>query len=713
MSYIQSKRSATLPTEPHVLTLLKAVLYLFAVAAYLFFFTSPWAMWTSLICAGASLVIVAILERSLSLRGVLVFTVIPILFALVVSGVFEGSELICSVLGVASTLRIAESTFFGGLTFGIIFGLRSWGRRQRLGTWVEGGVVCLSVVQLFATHRGGQLHEPRFFADWVIISGEQSVLWWLILFGVLLSGVALVMFSRVRSVLNLVSAACLIALMLGGFYLFTELGYQARKVEPLTLGGGKGKGGGNEGGKGEDGDGSGGGAPPNRPPVPVAVAVFHDDYAPEHGILYFRQQTLSYFDGVKLVSDSSGRHDQDVLTRFPNETALLAAPTQTEENHIKISTSMYLIDQHPTPPALTHAKSIAPLDNPAPQRFIAAYSVTSMAPAVQLGRYVGRGSIPSSWSDEESAHYLSTHDEDPRYRTLSDEIVRTLPPHRSSNPIDRAIAIKKFLEKEGYYTLRVKHRSSRDPAASFLFGDLRGYCVHFAHSAVHLLRSQGIAARVALGYAVDARTRSNSSAVLITGDRAHAWPEIHIDGVGWVTFDIYPEESDEPPPSSVSQSLESLFGEVARKQTGRGVKRGAPFPWRRLGQGFALLMLSLMVIGYLITLWRLLRVRWAPAEQRGRLAYLVAVERLAAAGLSRRLGESREDYARRLEDYAPGLITLTNTHLSWALGAPDRREQRGQLVTEESVSMRRAFARQSRARWCVALLNPFGWILSR
>ena len=710
MRQITKRQRITLPAEPVSLVLCKAAFYLAAVFAYLVFFTSPWAMWSAILLTLAALLMVSRLETRLSARGVLSFSIAPIVVSYLASLSIEQSGFLCSLFGVSTSLRASESLFFGGLAFGLVFGLRSWGRRARWGTWFEGAVVCLAFIQLFATHRNGQLHEPRFFTDWVIINGEHSIQWWLNLFGILLVACALIMFTRVRRGLHLVIALLLVGMVLGGFYLFIELGHEVKAVRPLTLGGGQG------GGKGEnDGEGKGDGSSPspNRPPTPVAVAVFHDDYKPEHGILYFRQQVLSTFDGVKLVSDSSGQFDQDVITRFPNEKELRSAATQSEDNHLKISTSMYLIDEHPTPPALTHAAEIAPLDNPAPQRFVAAYSVRSAVSAVQLSRYVGRSSIPRSWGEEEVQHYLATHDEDPRYNTLAEEITRDLPPRRSADPIYRAIAIKRYLEREGYYTLKVKHRSSTDPAASFLFGDLRGYCVHFAHSAAHLLRSQGIAARVALGYAVDARTRSNSSAVLITGDRAHAWPEIHIAGVGWVTFDIYPEESDEPAPASVSQSLESLFGEMARNQIDRGLKRAAPFPWRSLFYWVGLVMILLVLLGYLVSLWRTLRVTWSHDAKVGRLAYLVTLDRLAGAGLSRGEGESRERYAERLKDIAPGIDALTHAHLSWALGDPAKQEERAITVAETARQVRKSFARCARGRWIITLMNPFGWFFSR
>lgn len=707
----------TSPAEPVLLASLKALAYLAAITAYLIFFTSQAALWSSLGAGMVALLLVMFTEARLSTLGVFGLTFAPMGLGLAVSVTLGALTWVSDFIGPATVLRLTDSVFFGSLTFGIVFGLRAWGRRRRVGVWFEGSFIALSAIQLFAAHRNYQLHEPRFFSDWVIINGTTSIQWWLTLIGVGVALISALMMMRVRRASHFIAALVTLALVMGGIYYFERGTHKLPAVKPLQLAGGGG--GGSKDGEGE-GDGSGGGDgesdqndPSNRPPDPVAVAVFHNDYEAQYNVLYFRQQVLSSFDGVKLVADTTGRFDQDVLTVFPHDQPKVAEATQDHASHLEITTSMYLINPHPTPPALTHAVKLEPLENPSPQRFVSAYLVRSLAPAVNVLRYSGRDSIPSSWSEEKRAFYLATHDRDPRYETLAEEITRELPPHRFSDTIYRAYAIKRYLEQEGYYTLKVKHRSSTDPAASFLFGEMRGYCVHFAHSAVHLLRSQGIAARVALGYAVDARTRSNSSAVLITGDRAHAWPEIHVEGVGWVTFDIYPQHSDEPPPRTVSQSLESLFGEMARDQLERGVKRSEPFPWALLGTYILYVALGLFALGHFIGFWRLGRARFGAPEERGRLAFIATLDRLAGAGLTRRYGESREAFARRLEARVPGLVTLTEARARGALGHPERRAEQSEVTRRHAAEVRRAFARHHRFRWLCSLLNPTGWIYSR
>jgi transglutaminase-like putative cysteine protease len=36
-------------------------------------------------------------------------------------------------------------------------------------------------------------------------------------------------------------------------------------------------------------------------------------------------------------------------------------------------------------------------------------------------------------------------------------------------------------------------------------------------------------------------SRRGGSAILITGAGSHAWPEIYLDGIGWVIVDVAPE----------------------------------------------------------------------------------------------------------------------------------------------------------------------------
>lgn len=66
-----------------------------------------------------------------------------------------------------------------------------------------------------------------------------------------------------------------------------------------------------------------------------------------------------------------------------------------------------------------------------------------------------------------------------------------------------------------------------------------GLCSHFAAAGLLMLRSQGIASRIATGFLVkdfDNDTRAYG----VWESNAHAWIEVHFEDYGWVPFDVTP-----------------------------------------------------------------------------------------------------------------------------------------------------------------------------
>ncbi len=495
-----------------------------------------------------------------------------------------------------TTLLLADSTYFGLMTFGSVVLLRTISARWRVGSVLEVAFIVGAVMYTFIDHRNRKLTEPRFLSDWALSQGMDPTKDILMPLGVAVAVVSVLMMLRAQRVMKvLLTFAVLVPLSWAAYKLWdidppkpdidtNGLGLTSDEANKDKSSDGSGGGGGGGGGSGNNKNPFDGPSSPPKVIVPVAVAVLHDDFKPLNDLFYFRQQALSRYNGHHLVAVIDGAQDQDVITDFPTSESIKAAPAQAPEFHVQVPTSMFLLNDHPQPVALTNSVEIEPLENPNPDHFVAAYKVTSLALSMDYSRLIGRKSIPAAWDEATRKHYLEIPD-DPRYAALSDIIVRDLDPRFADDDVMRAFVIKRYLEQEGFYTRKERHADDVDPAASFLFGSMRGYCVHFAHAAVYLFRSQGIAARVALGYAVDAQTRRGGSAVMINNDRAHAWPEIHVEGVGWVTFDIYPERSDEPPGQMVDQSLESVFGELARKDKtgGKAADPNAePFrmPWR-------------------------------------------------------------------------------------------------------------------------------------
>lgn len=588
------------------------------------------------------LVALAGLMAPLHARSGLRFVWIIGISAISIGAGLLSSTLMLDVYGLDTaewTIRSSRMLYYSGLAYGIIFLLRSASLRWRTAQIFEAFIVIGAVVFLFFAHRDFNLHNPRAFADWAYGEGYDIVLLYRLMgLGVgFLSLLLLIGRPHLGKLIYSLIVLILFALVAGSFV--SDLHLQTKVEDPLGLksdddkekdadkdadgdgasdkdGDGSGGSGGGEDDKNKDEEGQGesssSGGQSDMPsgmerPVPVAISVFYDDFEPGDGFFYFRQSVLSAYNGNHLVSSPM---DSDVISSFPLSEAQLADESQSKELHTSVATSMFLLQEHTSPPQLAMGQKVFGIDNPDPKLFISAYGVESLGLSIDVTRLIGRHSVPLDWDEAKREHYLKVPD-DPRYQALSDIIVRQMDMRFADDDIVKALMIRAWLEQEGYYTLKTRHIDVKDPTASFLFGTLRGYCVHFAHAAVYLFRAQGIAARVAVGYAVDNQLRGTNSAVLIMGNQAHAWPEIYVDGVGWVTFDIYPESGDEAPSPFIDQDLESLFGELARndKTGGKGLKakdEAMVIPWRAIWLGIVAFFGAALVFAYLRKIFILL-----------------------------------------------------------------------------------------------------------
>lgn len=69
-----------------------------------------------------------------------------------------------------------------------------------------------------------------------------------------------------------------------------------------------------------------------------------------------------------------------------------------------------------------------------------------------------------------------------------------------------------------------------------------GYCVYYATAMTVMARIIGLPARYVEGYGIPAGTAAQIRAggLVITGEQAHAWTEVYIDGLGWIALDPTP-----------------------------------------------------------------------------------------------------------------------------------------------------------------------------
>ncbi len=107
-------------------------------------------------------------------------------------------------------------------------------------------------------------------------------------------------------------------------------------------------------------------------------------------------------------------------------------------------------------------------------------------------------------------------------------------------PYERALAIEDFLKREYEYSLDVGPLpAGSDAVDHFLFEEGRGYCEHFATAYAVLCRLAGVPSRVVTGYATG-EYNPFTGLYEVSLDDAHAWVEIYLEGLGWVTREPTP-----------------------------------------------------------------------------------------------------------------------------------------------------------------------------
>lgn len=132
----------------------------------------------------------------------------------------------------------------------------------------------------------------------------------------------------------------------------------------------------------------------------------------------------------------------------------------------------------------------------------------------------------------------------------------------------------------------------------FLTKNKKGYCAHFASSAVLIFRYMGIPARYVEGYAVDygqvldgTITEENyedyyqgyselgKTAVVeveVTDASAHAWVEVFKEDFGWIPVEVTPSSAEELEDTGDFWSFfESLFGDSPKVQQTDGAEENA------------------------------------------------------------------------------------------------------------------------------------------
>ncbi len=217
----------------------------------------------------------------------------------------------------------------------------------------------------------------------------------------------------------------------------------------------------------------------------------------------------------------------------------------------------------------------------------------------------------------------------PRTRQLAQQIASGL-----SNPYDIATAITQYLRDNITYNQSIsKPPTTQERVDWFLFDYKQGYCLYYASAEVVLLRSLGIPARMAVGYAQGARETtqlqipqgvgsvttqlSDISTYVVRQKDAHAWPEVYFPDIGWVIFEptvsqpaLNRPSGEVANPSNVNRNLPQEYQGERLLPPDRGFQSSTGSLPENTNAGFWTIGNIIKLVGLVVALGLLVFVIW-------------------------------------------------------------------------------------------------------
>lgn len=274
---------------------------------------------------------------------------------------------------------------------------------------------------------------------------------------------------------------------------------------------------------------------------------------------YWRLTSLEQFDGT--IWSSSGSFgsadgdlpksvDADVATATFDQTFRISAlaalwlPSAYEARAVRSSEVDVRYDED---------SATLIVDNDVPSSDGLTYQVTSASPRIAADDLTGlAGDVPSEIRDrflDLPADFSSD------VRALARDLTAGL-----IEPAEQARALQDHL-RTFTYSLEVQRGHSESAIEDFLFTSKVGYCEQFAGAFAAMARSIGLPARVAVGFTPGDQDPDDPTLFRVRGEYAHAWPEVYIEGAGWVLY--------EPTPGRGAPNAESYTG-VQEQQAAAG-----------------------------------------------------------------------------------------------------------------------------------------------
>ncbi len=278
------------------------------------------------------------------------------------------------------------------------------------------------------------------------------------------------------------------------------------------------------------------------------------------------------------------------------------------------------------------------------------------------------------------------------------------------NPLDKALAVQEYLRgPEFTYSLDIEAPpADSDGVDWFLFDSKVGYSDYFSSSMAVMLRSVGVPARIAAGYA-PGELNEDGQRVVRDSD-SHGWVQVYFPGYGWIDFEPTPNW---PTPSRTLRSPrfatgssdpleddpESMFGDLESDPFVEGIFDDtdvAVNPGAQLLQNYGEYgMWALIAIASAVGGWLLGHFVWnyglgslgPEARLYGKMTRLGWL-----GGIGRKSDQTPMEYAGRIGGLVPGVSDGAYL-IAWAYaavryGTVEEDEERQAAVEEAWKSIR-------------------------
>ena len=162
------------------------------------------------------------------------------------------------------------------------------------------------------------------------------------------------------------------------------------------------------------------------------------------------------------------------------------------------------------------------------------YSLDSLVPDFE-----GVGPVAGASHDVDPIHRVAPELSDGEQELLDDAI------GGEERPLQQMLALQMWFRANFDYDEDVDYSGRSDALSAFL-DERRGFCQQFSSAFALLARALGLPSRVAVGFTPGDPTVDADGDVefVVRGRHAHAWPEVHFAGVGWVPFEPTPQRGD-------------------------------------------------------------------------------------------------------------------------------------------------------------------------